>query len=94
MRKAAAKIWQAYMAKAVAAKLQRRARESQAIVDHIKCTLLVEGRARVAIGHDDLNSAGAVDDGAHTAAILIPTAAQPAVTLHTCTTTKSAAATQ
>lgn len=71
-----------HMAQAVAAKLQRGAGEAQAIVNHIEGALLVEGRARVAIGHNDLHGAGTVDDRAHAAPILIPAPRQSA-TSHT-----------
>ena len=42
------------------------------VVDHVKGTLLVEGGARIAIGHDDLHGAGTVDDRPDAALILIP----------------------
>ena len=64
------------MAEAVAAELQRGAGKTKSIIDDIKSTLLVEGRAWVAIGHNDLHCAGAMEDGPNAAPILIPTAAQ------------------
>ena len=39
---------------------------------NIEGTLLVEGRAGVAIGHNYLHCAGAVDDGPDAALILVP----------------------
>lgn len=71
---------------AVTPKLKGVGCESQAIVHDIKGTLVLEGMAGVAIGHNDFHHGGTVHDGPHMTTILIPTESKQlsCLSLHLC----------
>ena len=62
------------VAQAVAAQLQGVSSGTQAIVHHIKGTLVLEGGAGVPIGYNDLHHGSPVHDGSDAPPVLIPAA--------------------